>query len=348
MNKAFRATWLWMAGTLCLVAILVSFPLLRGSASAPPAREAEATPAPTAAAVSDTQDTALPALAFVTPPPTPTPTPAPTPFSFVWISDTQVYGWRFPDVYEAMARWIVEQREARNFLGMLHVGDVIDNRREEGHWKKISRGMDIMRGEIPRYVVAGNHDVGWPEPEYQTFLSYDFCDVREESLLFNGGQCWVQPITAGGRNLLLLGIGWPGKSDVYLRWAEQQMDAYPTHTVVIVTHSFLATNGLLYSEGLRLEALFADHPNLRLVICGHSGGEGKWEKVYDDGHTVTALMYNLQGMHMEKKGFGFLRILTFDSLRNTMECVSYSPYLDEYNYYDAARDTFTIENVFID
>ena len=33
------------------------------------------------------------------PSPTPTPTPEPTPFSLYWISDTQVYAYRYPQVF---------------------------------------------------------------------------------------------------------------------------------------------------------------------------------------------------------------------------------------------------------
>lgn len=350
MNKIFRAVWLWAIVALCLIAAVISIPGIRNNAENT-GREALATQelAPTP------QDSLQPALAISTPQatptasavPTPSPTPAPTPFSFVWVSDTQVYGYRYPDVYANMAQWIVDEQEAQNFLGVLHVGDVIDNRKEPGHWKKISKGMDILKDQIPRYIAAGNHDVGWPEPDYSIYLSYDFCDVREPSQLFNDGQCWIQPMTVGGRDLLLLGIGWPGSDDAYLQWAGEQMDAHPNHTVIIITHGFMLPSGKLVGAGERLEAIFADHPNIRLLICGHALGEHKWEKSYEAGHTVTALLYNLQEEHMSKKGLGYLRILTFDPIENTMQCITYSPYLDDYNYYSEERESFTLENFFI-
>ena len=73
-------------------------------------------------------------------------------------------------------------------------------------------------------------------------------------------------------------------------------------------------------------------------------GVKRWEKTYPDGRVFHALMYNLQN---EKKAAGYCSILTFDPMSRKLSVTSYSPYLDDYNYYkNESIETFTIENAF--
>lgn len=70
-------------------------------------------------------------------------------------------------------------------------------------------------------------------------------------------------------------------------------------------------------------------------------GPARWQRTYEDGHSVNALMYNFQDD--KKYGLGYLRILTFDPTDRSLHVTTYSPWFDDYNYYrDEARDTFTL------
>ncbi|MCL2670750.1 MAG: metallophosphoesterase [Clostridiales bacterium] len=277
---------------------------------------------------------------------TPAPTPIPTPFSFVWISDTQIYAAKYPEAFDETARWIADNAAAHNLIAALHVGDVVDNREKPEQWENIAPGMAAIRGAMPLYVVAGNHDVWRPVFDYTEYLSHDFCDAREPELLYEGGQCWAQPIDAGGLKILLLGIGWQGEETPHFDWVETQMAAHSNHVVIILIHSFLLADGMPTGGGERLEALFAAHPNLRLLLCGHMYGEAKWRKSYPAGHTVTALLFNLQEEHRNGEGLGYLRILTIDPATGNLSVVTYSPVLDDYNFYDDDVDSFILEGIF--
>ena len=94
------------------------------------------------------------------------------------------------------------------------------------------------------------------------------------------------------------------------------------------------------------ETLLRDCQNVRLVLCGHRDGSARWQETYDDGaRTVNALLYNFQDD--KTKGLGYLRILTFDPVLRSVSVTTYSPYLDDYNYYETvSRDTFTLPNAF--
>jgi hypothetical protein len=291
-------------------------------------------------------------LASATPeaatPTTPIPDPAPTPFSFVWVSDTQLLAKNSPKVFTAMAQWIVDNRATKNFLAVLQVGDVVDDRQDQRQWENIAEGMNILKGKLPLFVVAGNHDVARPGLDYTAFLSQDYCDAREPDNLFENGQSWVQPMEAGGHKLLLMGLGWQIEgTDTHFEWAAQQAEKYSDYDIIVVIHSFLNDDGSLTPTGIALEALFERFPQFRLVICGHMHGESKWEKTYEDGHHVYGLMFNLQEEHRNGLGYGYLRCLTFDPISGDMQCITYSPYIDDYNYFDDSRDTFVLNKVLI-
>lgn len=290
-----------------------------------------------------------PVVVHVAPPstPVPPPEPAPTPFSFVWISDTQMYAKQNPEVLANVAQWMADNAAAENFIAALHVGDVVDERGKAEQWENIVPALTRIRQAMPLYVVAGNHDVTQPGFDYSDYLSHVFCDAKNPDLQYEGGQCFAQPLEAGGRKLLLLGIGWQGEESTHFPWVEEMMERYADHSVIILIHSFLRADGTPTAGGERLEALFAAYDNLRLVLCGHMHGEAKWEKSYAAGHTVHVLMFNLQEQHRKGEGLGYLRILTIDPVTGTLCVTTYSPFLDDYNYYEESVDSFALEGLFL-
>ena len=189
--------------------------------------------------------------------------------------------------------------------------------------------------------MAGNHDVGADRADYRAFLAQGFCAAEEGDLLYKDGVCWYDTFTAAGQDFLLLGIGWQNDSN-YLPWVKAVLDTYPDHRVILLVHSFLTDKGGLTGTGKNLEReLLSAYPGIRLVLCGHNDGSVRWEKAYDDGHRVNALLYNFQDD--KKYGLGYLRILTFDPEDRSLSVTTYSPWFDDYDYYnDAGRDTFTL------
>ena len=276
-----------------------------------------------------------------TPTPTPSPSPVPTPFSLYWVSDTQVYAYRNPRVFNKIFAYMANSCQEQNALGVVMTGDLVDNRNERRHWDNAKAAISLIEGKLPLWSVAGNHDVGADSADYKTYLSYGFCAAEEGDQLYRDGVCWYDTLTAGGQDLLLLGIGWQTDSH-YLPWVKAVLETYPDHPAILLVHSFLTDKGGLTGTGKNLEReLLAAYPNIRLVLCGHNDGSARWQKTYEDGHTVNALLYNFQDD--KKWGLGYLRILTFDPLDRSLHVTTYSPWFDDYNYYkDETRDTFTL------
>ena len=275
--------------------------------------------------------------------PTPSPTPEPTPFSLYWVSDTQVYAYRNPNVFNKIFAYMANTCAEQNALGILMTGDIVDNRNEQRHWDNAKAAIGLVKDKIPLWSVAGNPDVGADKAEYGIYLSYGFCAAEEGDQLYRDGVCWYDTITAAGQDFLLLGIGWQTDTN-YLPWAKSVLETYPDHTVILLVHSFLTDKGGLTGTGKNLEReLLSVYPNIRLVLCGHNDGSVRWTKEYEDGHRVNALLYNFQDD--KKYGLGYLRILTFDPADRSLHVTTYSPWFDDYNYFkDASKDTFTLSD----
>ena len=276
-----------------------------------------------------------------TPTPTPTPTPVPTPFSLYWVSDAQVYAYRYPKIYNKMFAYMANTYEEQNALGVVMTGDMVDNRNEQRHWDHAKAAIGLIEGKLPLWCVAGNHDVGADKGDYRAYLSYGFCAAEEGDLLYKDGVCWYDTFTAAGQDFLLLGIGWQNDTN-YLSWARGVLETYPDHSVILLVHSFLKDNGDLTGTGKTLEReLLSVYPNIRLVLCGHNDGSVRWQKEYEDGHLVNALLYNFQDD--KKYGLGYLRILTFDPEDRSLFVTTYSPWFDDFDYQkDTGKDTFTL------
>ena len=275
--------------------------------------------------------------------PEPTPTPVPTPFSLYWVSDTQVYAYRYPKVFNKMFAYMANTYEEQNALGVLMTGDIVDNRTETRHWANAKAAIGLLPEALPLWSVAGNHDVGADKADYRTYLSYGFCAADEGDQLYKDGVCWYDTFTAAGQDFLLLGIGWQNDTD-YLPWVKAVLETYPDHCAILLIHSFLTDKGGLTGTGKTLEKeLLGAYPSLRLVLCGHNDGSVRWSRTYENDRTVNALLYNFQDD--KKYGLGYLRILTFDPLDRSIHVTTYSPWFDDYDYHkDTAKDTFVLEN----
>jgi hypothetical protein len=144
--------------------------------------------------------------------------------------------------------------------------------------------------------------------------------------------------------------------DEALDWARQLIESkkFQHHRVIILTHSFLATNGdRIVEEGYKLsprnwaqavwEKLIYPSKNIEMVLCGHTGSapkiRGEEEVDYHmtcsyrvdkvaDGRNVVQMMFNSQNGDGNWNGNGgdcWLRILEFMPDGKTVFVRTYSP-----------------------
>ena len=261
------------------------------------------------------------------------------PFSLIWFSDTQYYAYKRPEIFLKMADWVQNVYTDYRAAAVVCTGDIVYNRNYERHWSNAGAAISRIREVLPFYCVAGNHDVGADSVDYTAYRRADFCTTPQDMLFYDDCRCWVLPLPE--QQILLCGIGWQNDT-AYADWLNATIAEYPDYPAVLLVHSFLNDDGSLSTNGKRVEqTVLAVSPTIRLVLCGHNDGSARWSRPYPDGHTVNAMMYNFQDD--KKYGLGYARVLMFNPGTRNIAVTTYSPFLDDYNYYkDAARDTFTL------
>lgn len=376
MNKTrlFQALWLLLLSVVCVLAFYYrreptkspqevlaheDTVVLAATDGPSPVPEPTGTPSPTPApTVYEITEVFIPLYETPTPdapatlPPAATELPAHSgtdvperieaePFSLIWFSDTQYYAYKRPEIFLSMADWALRIHDEYRAIAVVCTGDIVDNRNYERHWTNAEAAIMRVREQLPFFCVAGNHDVGADKVDYSIYRKYDFCTVPEEMTVSDDGTCWVLPLPAQG--ILLVGIGWHNDTG-YADWVNARIAEHGELTAVVLVHSFLDDDGRLSVNGRRVEKeILQNSPSVRLVLCGHNDGSARWSKKYDDGHVVNALMYNFQDD--KKYGLGYARILMFNPGTRNVAVTTYSPYLNDYNYYrESERDTFTLYN----
>ena len=258
-----------------------------------------------------------------------------------------------PEALSSIVDYVVKEKDEMNIVAVMQSGDLVENNALDAEWEGIRDRLEPLRGVIPFFCVAGNHDLGvcvssenQKKPGYDQYIRYDLCDVKEPEQIFRDGECWYRFFEE--EEFLLVGIGkkFGVEEQGHTEWLGAVLDRYSDYPAFILTHEFLYNNGApTWVVGSWLEQeVIAKHPNVRLLFCGHHKGVKRWSKTYEENRTFTAIMYNLQS---EPKAYGYCTILMFDPIARTLSFTSYSPYFDDYNYYPEEEiETFVIENAF--
>lgn len=287
-----------------------------------------------------------PAPAFMltpTPAPTatlvPTATPAPTPFSIVWMSDTQLYTSSYPDILPAMTQWVTDNREKENIVCLVHTGDLLQAGFNEVQQQRLTDAVKLLPKDLLCVTAAGNHDRALVAPFYRYYADYRFDTALVPEQSIYDGECSYVTFEAGDMKLLLLSVAYLREKDC-VDWANQVLAAHPDRYAILLVHSYLDpllddyNDGYTSSGDTLLSKVVSVSPNLRMVLCGHMHGVCYRAAELDDngdGETdrlVQQMMFNPQEDVLG--GGGYLRLLTFHPENDTVEILSYSPYLDVY------------------
>jgi hypothetical protein len=168
--------------------------------------------------------------------------------------------------------------------------------------------------------------------------------------------------SAGGRDWVAIALE-TFPRDGAVSWADKVLKKYPTRSGIIVTHAYLYNDNTRYDYRSPTEQKWAPHskghppecndgeeiwqklvspnPNMAFVLCGHvlGDGAGRLTSIGACGNPVQQILINCQ--MMEKAGSGYLRLMEFLPDGKTVQCKTYSPYLDKYLTDDEHQ--FTLE-----
>ena len=308
-------------------------------------------------------------------------------FSMIMVPDPQSYV-KFAanqPLFELQTAWIAQNIKRLNIKAALFTGDMVEQNNKlisaplpneyngdqtsRQQWEAISRGLARLDNRLPYIACQGNHDLGYIAAEYRYSMMPDYIyperNMAFEKTLVSTGANYEGIHTMENAafefhdkawgDLLIISFEFAPRDEA-LDWAKGliESDRFKNHRVIILTHSFLATNGeRIVNEGYKLtprnwaqavwDKLIYPSKNIKMVLCGHTGNPPKikdGEKVnYQpttcyrvdkaaDGHEVVQMMFNSQQGDGDWNGNGgdcWLRILEFRPDGKTISVRTFSP-----------------------
>lgn len=297
-------------------------------------------------------------------------------WSMVAIPDSQHDVAFYPEIFQRQTEWIAAHKESHRIRMVLHEGDVTDDNGLR-QWGRVRRAMDVLQeARVPYSLTTGNHDLevvdGKPVSRSTRLNDYfkekDYRDSPAFGLHTPGRleNSWHEIDSPWGKMLVLsLELGPPVE---VLRWARGIIAERGTRRTILVTHAYLCEDGTRYDYDAKGEQqsaaprgypiagitdgeivwreLVAREDSIRLVICGHTIGNGATylSSRNEAGNICHQVMANYQMQVRPARGYGsggFLLLLQFQPDGRTVQLRTYSPW---YNLWlDGSAQQFSID-----
>ena len=234
--------------------------------------------------------------------------------------------------FKAQTKWIADSSVTRNIRYVSQVGDISnDGDNNITEWYRIDTVMSQLESPgIPYGIAIGNHDQLGGTAYYNQF----FGESRFNGRPYYGGHFGstnnnnFQLFTAGGLNFITINLEY-NRSASALHWADSLLKAYGGRRAIVVSHDIIGAGypASFSVEGQVTYDSLKDNPNVFLMLCGHTGGEGRRDDTYS-GNTVHTLLADYQSR--SNGGDGWMRILQFSPANNVIHVKTYSPTLNQY------------------
>jgi hypothetical protein len=284
----------------------------------------------------------------VSPEPPPTAAPAPAAaaepmqepesrYTIAWMSDTQHYSNRFPDIFYAMTAYLRDAEKELNLKYVAHTGDLINNYGSERQWENAVRAMASI-ANIPAGVCAGNHDVKHDDALYDNFSRYfgekqvSYRECYGGSFQDNRGH--YDLIDAGSTRYLFIYMGYHVEQDG-IEWIKSVLEQYPDRVAVLCTHAYFDTDLTLLADGRLLkEEIVSKYSNVYMVLSGHRYNIACVPEEFDDDGDGTPdrkayqMICNYQAAD-DHGGSGYMMFFDVDEEKGVINCYTYSPVLDD-------------------
>jgi len=269
-------------------------------------------------------------------------------FRIVVLPDTQNYSASYPATFTAQTQWIVTNKDLMNIVYVAHEGDIVNDASVPAQWTNADNAMDLLdAANIPYGVVPGNHDEIGGTTNYNNYFGVNrFCTSYPTGCKsFYGGsypagdnQSNYTLFTAGGMNFIVINLDYTAPTAGTLDWADGLLKADTNRRGIVISHDIVGTgNPASFSTwGQSIYTALSDNPNLFLMMNGHTAGEGQRK----DGN-IYSLLADYQ--NYTNGGNGYLRIMEFSPLTDTISIKTYSPTLGTYETDTNSEFTLTYD-----
>ncbi|MEZ4448914.1 MAG: LamG-like jellyroll fold domain-containing protein [Nannocystaceae bacterium] len=297
-------------------------------------------------------------------------------FTIVALPDTQYYTRDAspptrpkPDdteYFKAQTRWAWEHRVERSVVGLLTLGDIINNADQTPQWKRASAALAILEDDsdpafpdgLPFAASFGNHDQ-YPkdQPEATVAANSYFGVDRFAGRAYYGGnydgdndENFVY-FESGGLTIVAVNMQFnPVPDPAVLAWARSVFEAHPRALGIVTTHYIVTGGGNFSEQGKAIYAALKDVPNVQVMASGHVAQAARRSDTFE-GHTIHSMLSDFQRSAPDPNnseqpvvveqsqtngGLGYMRIWGFAPSRQELYVETYSPkrdaaYTDEEN-----------------
>lgn len=288
-------------------------------------------------------------------------------FTVVVLPDTQYYSESYPAILNSQMQWIVNNATTLNIQLVLGLGDIVNKGGSSTEWTTSDAAYKKLdAAHIPYFAPLGNHDYDANNPSGRTSATNNFNHYFGPSRYTNPTY-WSTPywqgsypsgsnenfygsVTINGQQYLILALEFYPR-DASLSWAAQIIQNNPGAQVIIITHAYEYFDNTRVSACNSFDAqyyglgadndgdamwtkLVRQYKNVSLVLSGHEvrgagqDATGHRSDVGTNGNLVNQILSNYQ--NMTNGGNGYLRIMKFHPSSDTIDVLSYSPYLNSY------------------
>jgi 3',5'-cyclic AMP phosphodiesterase CpdA len=255
-------------------------------------------------------------------------------FTIVWMTDTQFYSQKYPNIFKNITNWIVAQQDT---------GDIVQNFPALSEWIKASRIMrQLEDSNIPYGVLAGNHDngLGIFHIFYNLFFGkWRFYKNELYSGSFHRNQNHYDLFSFYNTDFIVLYLSY-GITNNEFEWAHSVLQQHNKRHAIIAVHEYIKKGGNYTGQGEDIfNRLVVPNDNVFMVLCGHKHDVELNTKIIEE-RNVYEILANYQSEPLG--GSGYIRLLHFAITDEQLYVKTYSPYLDDYNYHPSEDDEFIL------
>ena len=271
-------------------------------------------------------------------------------YSIAVLGDIQYMTKSNPEDLYTMFEWIAANKDAKNIQYAIGLGDITDQCQEE-EWITAQTAYKILEDAGIEYsLVRGNHDVATvggieessrptAKPElYDAIFGAEGAYYRE--LIEQHGGFYndasvintYRELTIGDDNWLIVNLDFQADESIRA-WANEVIESYPSHRVIIVTHEYVGAYGTPSAYGKKLWADVASkHSNVELVLSGHVTCDNIKVCVSegDNGNTVTQMLIDAQYIDRALSGLGTVTMFYFREGGTVIDIEHYSTVKQRY------------------
>ncbi len=266
-------------------------------------------------------------------------------YSFAVVPDTQKVALTYPEEFEKIYDYIIDNAEKYNTKFVIGLGDITND--DTNHeWAVAKSQIDRLGSVLPFSIVRGNHD---SEDKYNQFFSYDEYKNTVSGSYDASMLTTYNKFKVGNVKYLVINLDYLPTDDE-IAWACEIVEENPDYNVIITTHSYLhsyreagTATDIRYEHAEKIwKNLAGAYKNVVMVLCGHSTSHdiAVVKDVGVHGNTVAQIRIDGQDYDVWNKGVGVVAMLHFSEDGKNVQVRYYSTIKKAYFYNE---NQFTLE-----